>query len=137
MSNVNFDPFVPGETADPFQTSEREDSTFAEMLSSFEQQHAEGAGGETVNGTIVSVQPENILVDIGRKMEGSLSLARWRETETGDPIVGATVTISIGPRNEEGYYDLSTIRIAQPKDWSGLQRAFAEKLTISGTVAEQ
>ncbi|HZS55871.1 MAG TPA: 30S ribosomal protein S1 [Bryobacteraceae bacterium] len=131
MSNVNFDPFVPGEAADS-----REDSTFAEMLSNFEQQH-QGTGGETVNGTIVSVQPENILVDVGRKIEGSLSLARWRETQSGDPTVGAAVVVSIGPRNEEGYYELSTIKVERPKDWSGLQRAFAEKHNISGIVAEQ
>lgn len=132
MSNVNSDPFVSGETADS-----REDSTFAEMLSNFEQQHAEGTGGETVNGTIVSVQAENILIDIGRKIEGSLSFERWRETETGDPAVGETVTVSVGPRNEEGYYELSTVKVARPKDWSGLQCAFAEKLAISGIVAEQ
>src|SRR5581483_4698899 len=131
MSNVNFDPFVPGEAADS-----REDSTFAEMLSNFEQQH-QGTGGETVNGTIVSVQPENILVDVGRKIEGSLSLARWRETQSGDPTAGAAVVVSIGPRNEEGYYELSTIKVERPKDWSGLQRAFAEKHNISGIVAEQ
>ncbi len=132
MSNVNFDPFVSGETADP-----REDSTFAEMLSNFERQHAEGAGAETVNGTIVSIQPEAILVNVGRKMEGSLALSRWHETQTGEPVIGAAIMVSIGPRNEEGYYELSTIRVERPKDWSGLQNAFAEKKTISGLVAEQ
>jgi len=137
MSNVNFDPLVPGETADSLQPSEQEDSTFAEMLASFEQQHADQASAETVNGTIVSVQPENILVDIGRKIEGSLPIAKWRETETGDPAVGATIAVSVGPRNEEGYYELSTIKVERPKDWSGLQRAFAEKRNISGLVAEQ
>jgi small subunit ribosomal protein S1 len=143
MSNVNFDPFVPGETADPSSASqpaekgEREESTFAEMLSSFEQQHPERTGGETVNGTIVSIGPEYILVDVGRKMEGSLPFARWRETETGDPVAGASITVTVGPRNEEGYYELSTLRVERPKDWSGLQHAFAEKRTISGVVVEQ
>ena len=137
MSNVNFDPFVSGETAELSQTNEREDSTFAEMLSNFEQQHAEGTGGETVNGTIVSVQPETILVDIGRKMEGALSVARWRELEAGEPVVGAQITVSVGPRNEEGYYELSTVKVERPKDWAGLQHAFAEKKTISGVVVEQ
>lgn len=142
MSNVNFDPFASGDSAKPFENSsqtegsEREDSSFAEMLSQFEEQHPEGAG-ETINGSIVSVQPEYILVDIGRKTEGALSLERWRETQTGDPAVGALLTVSVGPRNDEGYYELSTIKVERPKDWSGLQHAFAEKLTISGVVAEQ
>ena len=137
MSNANLDPFLSGDSADPISANQPDESSFAEMLSNFEQQHAEGAGGETVNGTIVSVQADNILIDIGRKIEGSLSVERWRETQTGDPAVGASVMVSVGPRNEEGYYELSTIKVARPKDWSGLQHAFAEKKTISGTAVEQ
>jgi small subunit ribosomal protein S1 len=134
MSNLNLEPSVPEEAL----PSSEEVSSFAEILSSFEQQqHTDAASGETVNGIIVSVLPEAILVDVGRKTEGSLSLAKWRETEEGDPKMGATVAVSVGPRNEEGYYELSTIKVERPKDWSALQTAFAEKHTIAGTVVEQ
>lgn len=134
MSNVNLESSVPEEVS----ASQEESTSFAEMLSSFEQQqHTDAASGETVNGIIVSVLPETILVDVGRKIEGSLSLARWRETQEGDPKTGATVAVTVGPRNEEGYYELSTIKVERPRDWSGLQTAFAEKQTIAGTVAEQ
>lgn len=132
MSNANFDPIVPAE-----ETTQREDSTFADILSSYEQQHADGRDGETVSGTIVSVGPETILVDIGRKVEGSLPLYKWHETETGEPQRGASISVSIGPRNEEGYYELSTVRVERPKDWSSLEAAFAQKRTIAGTVVEQ
>ena len=37
-------------------------------------------------------------------------------------------------RNEEGYYELSRLRVERPKDWSALEQAFAEKATIVGTV---
>ncbi|MBV8811276.1 MAG: 30S ribosomal protein S1 [Acidobacteriaceae bacterium] len=131
MDNVNPDPFVAEDA------SSQEESTFAELLSSFEQQHADGPGAETVTGTIVSIGSEAILIDVGRKTEGSLPLSRWHETEKGEPKVGASVAVSVGPRNEEGYYELSTIRVARPKDWSGLQAAFAEKRVIAGTVVEQ
>src|SRR5579875_3107420 len=106
MSNVNFDPFVPDESSTP-----REDTTFAEMLSSFEQQHADGSPGETVTGTVVSVGGDTIVVDIGRKIGGVLPRARWQETETADPQSGASINVSVGPRNEEGYYQLSTIKV--------------------------
>ncbi len=132
MSNVNSDSLVPVEEA-----AQREDTTFADILSTFEQQHADGRHGETVTGTIVSIGADAILVDIGRKVEGSLRLSKWREMETGDPERGASVSVSIGPRNEEGYYELSTIKVERPKDWSGLEAAFAEKRTIAGTVVEQ
>ncbi|MBV9765475.1 MAG: 30S ribosomal protein S1, partial [Acidobacteriaceae bacterium] len=107
---------------------------FAEMLSSFEQQHA---GSETVTGTIVSASADTILVDVGRKVEGSLPVWKWHETETGEPELGASIAVSVGPRNEEGYYELSTVKVERPKDWSGLDLAFKEKRNIAGTVVEQ
>jgi small subunit ribosomal protein S1 len=131
MSSENPASFPPEDVA------QREDSTFADILSSYEQQHADGRGGETVTGTIVSVSADTILIDVGRKIEGSLPVSKWRETETGEPLRGEQVAVSVGPRNEEGYYQLSTVKIERPKDWSGLQAAFAEKRTISGFVAEQ
>lgn len=132
MSNFNSDSLsVPG------NASPGDESSFAELLSSFEQQHAEGSNHETVSGTVVSVGPEAILVDIGRKIEGSLPLSKWCETQPGEPRAGDTVAVSVGPRNEEGYYELSTIKVQRPKDWSGLERAFNEKRAIAGIVAEQ
>ena len=76
-------------------------------------------------------------MDVGRKMEGSLPVSKWQETQQGEPRIGAQISVSVGPRNEEGYYELSTIKIERPKDWSGLQTAFAEKRNIAGVVFEQ
>src|ERR1700761_1374564 len=118
MSNFNSDvPVLFNSATD--NPDAKEDSGFAEILSSFERQHSEGVSGENMSGTIVSVGPENILVDIGRKIEGTLPIAKWRETEEGDPVVGKTISVTSGPRNEEGYYQLSTIKVDRPKDWSG------------------
>jgi small subunit ribosomal protein S1 len=130
MSNARSETVVPGDE------TPQESSTFAEILSSFEQQHGE-ARGESITGTVISVAPDAILVNIGRKIEGSLPMSKWRETEPGEPQPGASVSVSVGPRNEEGYYELSTVKVERPKDWGGLQTAFAEKRNIAGTVAEQ
>ncbi|MGI9070199.1 MAG: 30S ribosomal protein S1 [Bryobacteraceae bacterium] len=132
MSNVNLDPSASTDNPAP-----QEESSFADMLSNFDRQHADGKRGDSVTGTVVSFGAEAILVDVGRKIEGSLPLSRWRETEQGEPQTGATLTVTIGPRNEEGYYELSTLKIQRPKDWSGLQKAFAEKGNIAGIVIEQ
>jgi small subunit ribosomal protein S1 len=131
MSHLNPEPFVAPEDVAP-----QEDTSFAEMLSDFEQQHGE-TEGQTVEGTIVSVSAEFLLVDIGRKTEGTLPLALWREQHNEEPAVGATLPVMVGGRDAEGYYQLSLLQIERPKDWSGLQAAFAEKHTIAGTVSEQ
>src|ERR1700744_6394400 len=103
--------------------------SFGDILSEFEQ--SPHASGETVEGTIVSVSPDGAFVDIGRKMDGVLPL---------DPKIalkpGMKVLVSIRGRDGEGNYLLSTIRVEVPKDWSGLEAAFAEKRTIGGTVVE-
>jgi small subunit ribosomal protein S1 len=131
MSNEKSLPFEPLENV-----ASHEDASFADILSSFEQQHHEQAG-QPLSGTVVSVGPVSLLVDVGRKIEGSLLLSKWRESETGEPKPGATVLVSVGPRNEEGYYELSTIRVERPRDWTALQTAFAEKQVIAGVVEEQ
>src|SRR5262249_46235297 len=46
------------------------------------------------------------------------------------------VLVSVRGRDEEGYYQLSTLKVEIPRDWSGLEAAFANKSTISGTVVE-
>jgi small subunit ribosomal protein S1 len=126
MSNLDLDTPLPSP----------EDSSFADILSDFEREHHE-TPGETLHGTVVSIGPETILFDIGRKTEGSLTLAKWRETQPGEPKAGVTLPVTVSGRDEEGYYQLSTIKVDRPKDWTSLQSAFDAKRNIAGTVVEQ
>src|SRR5271169_4904505 len=105
------------------------DSSFGDILSEFEQSHR--ARGETLEGTVVSVTPDGVFVDIGRKMDGVLPLDPARELKPGSKLL-----VSIRGRDEQGCYLLSTIKVETPRDWSGLEAAFAEKRTIAGTVLE-
>ena len=50
--------------------------------------------------------------------------------------VGDTVDVMISGRGPEGYYLLSKVVVERPRDWSSLQKAFDEHLTIAGTVTE-
>ena len=103
------------------------DTSFGDILTQFEQTHH--AGGERVEGTVVSVTPDGVFVDIGRKMDGMLPPAP--ELKPGTKVI-----VSIRGRDESGTYLLSTIKVETPKDWTGLEAAFAEKRTIGGTVLE-
>ncbi len=105
------------------------DASFGDILSQFEQTHH--ARGETVEGTIVSVSPDGAFVDIGRKMDGVLPPDSKIELKPGMKVL-----VSIRGRDGEGNYLLSTIKVEVPRDWTGLEAAFAEKRTIGGTVLE-
>src|SRR6476659_4062936 len=103
------------------------DTSFGDILTQFEQSHH--AGGERVEGTVVSVTPDGAFVDIGRKMDGMLPPAPELKP-------GIKVLVSIRGRDEHGTYLLSTIKVETPRDWTALEAAFAEKRTIGGTVLE-
>lgn len=129
MSNSN----LPESQPTP-EISVENNESFGEVLSQFEQSHARKTedGANQREGTVISISPDFVFLDIGLKIEGVLPVASFREAELPKP--GDRLPISIKGRNEEGYYDLSLFKIAQPKDWSSLERAFEEKATITGTV---
>jgi len=105
------------------------DSSFGDILSEFE--HSHQARGETLEGTVVSVTPDGVFVDIGRKMDGVVPLDPAKPLKKGDRLI-----VSIRGRDEQGTYQLSTVKVETPRDWSALEAAFAAKKTIAGTVLE-
>jgi small subunit ribosomal protein S1 len=124
-------------TTESTETTESSESneSFDTILSQFERSHSRrsGEGGRQIAGTVVAVSSEFVFVDIGYKTEGVLPVALFASTkETVEP--GSKLQVSVKGRNEEGYYELSRLRVEQPKDWSSLERAFEEKSIIVGTV---
>jgi small subunit ribosomal protein S1 len=69
------------------------------------------------------------------KTEGVIPTEQFRDASGQVRIQrGDKALVSITGRDPEGYYLLSKIRVEQPKDWAALERAFAEKSNIAGTV---
>lgn len=117
------------------------ESSFGDILNQFEQSHAHEAphekGAATVAAVVVAVSADSVFFDVGQKIEGVLPLAALVDDQGPIPVKpGDTVQVSVGSRNSEGYYQLSLIKVERPKDWSSLQKAFDEKLTISGVVTQ-
>jgi small subunit ribosomal protein S1 len=106
-----------------------ESESFLDLLKDYEQHHA--AKGQ-LEGTVISVSDELVFVDIGYKTEGTLPVSAFsKPVNPGDKLL-----VSISGRDPEGgFYLLSRTRVQMPTDWSALERAFAEKATIMGTVS--
>ena len=109
--------------------------SFKEILSQFEQgklRKPEEAG-KGREGTVIAVTADSVLVDIGFKTEGILPLAAFQSA--GETVkAGDKLLVSIKGRDPEGYYELTRGKSERPKDWASLEKAFAEKTTIVGTV---
>jgi small subunit ribosomal protein S1 len=113
-----------------------QDNSFADILSEFEQQHSRSRS-ETVEGTVVSVSPESVFVDIGRKMDGVLPVEPLRDASGAITVrPGDKMRVTVTGRDQEGLYTLSMIKVVRPKDWTALERAFAEHVSIAGVVTE-
>jgi len=109
--------------------------SFADLLRDFERSHSHKAeaGAKQLQGTVVSVSAEQVFLDIGYKTEGVLPRSAF-EKNADDVKAGDTVPVSVKGRNEEGYYELSRFKVAQPRDWTALETAFNEKTAVVGTV---
>ena len=109
--------------------------SFEQILAQYERTHTRKApdGNKQLEGTVVAVSAESVFLDIGYKTEGILPLAPFQGA--GETVnVGDKFPVSVKGRDPEGYYELSRLKVELPKDWSALERAFAEKTTILGTV---
>jgi len=116
---------------------EEPQESFADLLNDFERSHSHKSepGQRQLQGTVVSLYADQVFLDIGYKTEGVLPRSAFANTAE-EVHHGDTFPVSVTGRNTEHYYELSRFKVAQPRDWSALEAAFAEKLAIVGTVTE-
>jgi small subunit ribosomal protein S1 len=124
-------PQHPETATSPDGTKDNTES-FAKILSEFQKSHSHKVeGGRQLEGTVIAVTDESVFFDIGFKSEGILSLAAL-QGETLKPGDKALVTVK--GRDLDGYYQLSRFKVERPMDWTALEKAFAEKSAVLGTV---
>jgi small subunit ribosomal protein S1 len=125
---------APKPAAEPIEEPQE---SFADQLRDFERSHSHRGepGQRQLKGVVVSLTSEQVFLDIGYKTEGVLPRSAFdANADTVKP--GDTFPVLVTGRNEEHYYELSRFKVAQPRDWSALETAFAEKLAVVGTVTE-
>jgi small subunit ribosomal protein S1 len=89
--------------------------------------------GAVITGTVVQIDAENIMIDVGRKMEGSAPLKEFLD-ENGN------INVSIGDEVEVLVLSLGkNIRLSKErarslKVWDDIIKAYQDKTTISGRV---
>jgi small subunit ribosomal protein S1 len=109
--------------------------SFGDLLSQYDKSHSRKSedGSKQLLGTVIVVSGDSVFLDIGFKSEGVLPLAVFQGTgETAKP--GDKLLVSVKGRDPEGYYQLTRAKVERPKDWTALEKAFADKTTIVGTV---
>jgi small subunit ribosomal protein S1 len=109
--------------------------SFGEILSQFQKTHSHKVeGGRQLEATVLAVTNESIFFDIGFKSEGILSVSalQGQTVKPGDKFL-----VTVKGRDPDGYYELSRFKVERPMGWSALEKAFAEKSAVLGTVTAQ
>src|ERR1700730_11852806 len=107
--------------------------SFGDILSQFQKSHSRNTeGGRQLQATVIAINAESVFFDIGYKSEGVLPLAalQGESLRPGDKCL-----VTVKGRDLDGYYELSRYKVERPTDWTGLEKAFADKTTVLGTVA--
>ena len=123
------------DTPEPQPDNESTES-FSEALSQYERSHSRKPaepGAQGREGTVIAVSAESVFLDIGYKTEGILPLTEF-QNDREPPKPGDKFRVTVKGRDPEGYYELTRGKVSRPTDWASLEKAFAEKATIVGTV---
>jgi small subunit ribosomal protein S1 len=107
--------------------------SFGDILSQYQKSHSRKTeGSRQLQATVIAVNAESVFFDIGYKSEGILPLSAL-QGETLKP--GDKCLVTVKGRDLDGYYELSRFKVERPMDWTGLEKAFADKTTVLGTVS--
>ena len=96
--------------------------------------------GELLQGHVVKVTPQEVIVDVGYKLEGLVPIQQFLQPDgtvavkTGDTI---DVMIDRHGQQPEGYVLLSYSRASRLRVWETLEQAMRDQLLVSGHVMER
>ena len=126
------DPQTSNSESPETQPAVESTESFGDILSQFQKSHSRKTeGSRQLQATVIAVNAESVFFDIGYKSEGILPLAAL-QGETLKP--GDKCLVTVKGRDLDGYYELSRFKVERPMDWSALEKAFADKASVLGTV---
>src|SRR3954447_17416474 len=98
-----------------------------------------GKEGEIVQGTVVAVQRDNVIIDIGGKSEGMIPLKEF-SAAAGEITVKAVDRIDVyieSRENDDGLVTLSKEKADKMKVWDEISSACERDELIEGTISQR
>ena len=126
--------------AEPARPVGPEPSTMAELLAEQDADIRSFKHGDVVEGTVVRIDRDEILVDIGAKSEGVVSNRELygRNAESAPTLdIGDTVLVYVlQPESPEGHVVLSLRRAGLERKWRSMQEQFEAGVIIEAPVID-
>ena len=108
---------------------------FAELLDQSFQEMA-SIEGSVVSGTVLSIEKDMILIDVGLKSEGRVSLREFGNSEDDIPIKPGDIVEVYIERLEDinGHAVLSREKAKREESWINLEKALEEQKRVNGVI---
>ena len=137
---VETEPVAPAPQPEPVRDTRPEPTTMEELLQQQEADIRSFKHGDVVEGTVVRVDRDEILVDIGAKSEGVVSnrelFGRHAENQP-QPNVGDQVLVYVlQPESNEGHAVLSLRRAGLERKWRAMQEQLEAGAIIEAPVID-
>ena len=88
--------------------------------------------GEIVKGTVLAISGNDVLVDIGYKAEGSVSVNEFKDTEVKKGDVIDVLVLNLETRS--GMVELSKSKADEKLRWEALLKKYSEGCTLNGVI---
>jgi small subunit ribosomal protein S1 len=110
-----------------------------ELMDMYEESFKRFAEGEVVNGTIISVDKDHVLVDIGYKSEGQIKIHEFVEEDGSiNAKVGDVVEVMVEWwDDEEEVVVLSKEKAVKVKVWEEIKKAHDDDGIVQGTIVSR
>jgi small subunit ribosomal protein S1 len=123
----------------PFNADDEDDlspETRAEMFGQYEESLRSIGEGEIVRGTVLSIDEKDVLVDVGFKSEGIISLSEF--SDPGGIHVGDTIEVFLEKmENQDGLVVLSKQRADFVRVWDRVKEAHDKEQVVEGKLVRK
>ena len=135
------DNFVDNKSTEEEEPIEKDSVTgesMAELMDLYEESFKRFAEGEVVNGKIISVDKDHVLVDIGYKSEGQIRIREFEVEGEVTAQVGDTVEVMVEWWDDENeVVVLSKEKAEKVKVWDDIKNRHEADETITGTITNR
>ena len=125
--------------AEPPLIESPKDVNYEEMLEAYNQSFKNIAEGAVVSGTILKVSDSYVIVDVGFKSEGRISVDEFRD-EAGNLEIkpGDKVDVLLErTEDKHGHVVVSRQKAERMKVWAALEKVYQDESIITGRVIER
>jgi len=119
------------------ETMDREE--YARLLAMYDSSFRNITEGDVIEGTVLKVSSTEVIVDVGYKSEGIISIAEFLD-ENGQVTVqpGDAVDVLLErTEDRDGHIVLSREKAEKMKIWDDVEKAYAERRVVIGRVIER